>query len=135
VSDIFETLAAIEHERWADWQRYVHGLCVQGQIPQQHYDRWERQISTPYDQLSEQEKESDRDQVRRYWHLISPSREWISVDDRLPDRGMEVLVTWLSPHTDTWQYMVDDACPNGTFMSDGVGPRITHWMPLPEPPK
>lgn len=61
---------------------------------------------------------------------------WISVEDRLPDRGMDVLVAWYSAHTNTWQYMVDGACPSGIFMSDGSpdDPPISYWMPLPEPP-
>lgn len=71
-----EKLAAIEHERWSDWQRYVHGLCTRNPdgsytIPAPLVERWERQINTPYDQLTEAEKQSDRDQVARYWNLIA----------------------------------------------------------------
>lgn len=81
---LMEQLAAIEHERWADWQRYLHGKCspfidehtgaVLGLvIPQPLVERWERQIATSYDGLSEQEKESDREQVRRYLPLFCQS--------------------------------------------------------------
>jgi len=28
MNELFEKLAAIEHERWADWQKYVHSQCV-----------------------------------------------------------------------------------------------------------
>lgn len=74
--DLREKLAAIEHERWADWQRHVHGNCrteADGSltIPANLVSRWERQIATPYAQLSEPEKQSDRDQVDRYWPLIA----------------------------------------------------------------
>ena len=76
MTELFELLAAIEHERWSDWQKFVHDLCERlpdGRlaIPAHNVERWERQIETPYDDLSEAEKESDRDQVRRYWHLLS----------------------------------------------------------------
>lgn len=76
-NDLFETLAAIEHERWADWQRYVHDHCKRNDdgsltIPAQMVDGWERQIGTDYQDLTEQEKASDRAQVRRYWHLVNP---------------------------------------------------------------
>lgn len=74
--DLREQLAAIEHARWADWQRYMHGLCDRGDdgsltIPANLVTRWEQQIAMPYAELSEKEKDSDREQVDRYWHLIA----------------------------------------------------------------
>jgi hypothetical protein len=70
-----ERLAAIEHDRWASWQRYVHDHCqrLDGEalvIPADLAARWEVQIRTPYAELSEQEKESDREQVQRYLPTI-----------------------------------------------------------------
>ena len=70
LSGLIEELAAIEHERWAHWQRHLHEQCdalPDGSLvlPSNLVTRWGRQLSTPYEQLSEQEKESDRDQVRR----------------------------------------------------------------------
>lgn len=74
--ELREQLAAIEHERWADWQRWVHARGGKDPrsgaltIPASIVERWERQIETPYDQLSEDEKDEDRRQVDRYWPLI-----------------------------------------------------------------
>lgn len=70
-----DRLAAIEHERWAHWQRYVHDQCVRQEdgslvIPAELAARWEAQIETPYAELTEQEKESDREQVQRYLPTI-----------------------------------------------------------------
>jgi len=75
MTELFEKLAAIEHERWADWQKYMHGICKENPdgsltITVDLVERWDQQIATPYADLSETEKESDRDQVRRYWDLI-----------------------------------------------------------------
>jgi hypothetical protein len=67
---LIEELAAVEHTRWAHWQRYMHEQCKRLPdnslvIPAHLVQRWEKQIETPYDQLSEKEKESDREQVKR----------------------------------------------------------------------
>ncbi|GAA3514094.1 hypothetical protein [Georgenia daeguensis] len=72
---LLERLAAVEHERWAHWQRYVHEQCLLAEdgslvIPRDLVERWSTQIATPYADLSEEEQESDRDQVRRYLPLI-----------------------------------------------------------------
>ena len=74
---IYEKLAAIEHERWADWQKYMHSKCVEADgegmfvcFPATDYRHWERQIETAYAYLSEKEKDSDREQVDRYWPLL-----------------------------------------------------------------
>lgn len=74
--ELVNRLAAVEHERWAHWQRYVHSKCVKGldgslTIPAELVGRWERQISTSFDELSESEKESDRIQVHRYMLVIT----------------------------------------------------------------
>jgi spore cortex formation protein SpoVR/YcgB (stage V sporulation) len=73
--ELLETLAAIEHQRWADWQKYVHSKGKEYRdntfrLPHDLYRQWERQIATPYAELSEAEKESDREQVRRYLHIL-----------------------------------------------------------------
>lgn len=72
---LVETLANIEHARWAKWQRYLHSKAVKQLdgslvIPAELVERWERQIETPYQSLTEDEKESDREQVREYLTVI-----------------------------------------------------------------
>jgi hypothetical protein len=76
LDELLETLASIEHERWAHWQRYVHSKCVpQGDdgaliIPAELVKRWQKLIATPYSKLTDEEKESDREQVRKYMPII-----------------------------------------------------------------
>lgn len=74
--DLLEKLSAIEHTRWAHWQQYLHSKCERRPdgalvISAALADRWEAQIDTPYSELSEVEKESDREQVRRYLPVIA----------------------------------------------------------------
>ena len=78
-SELKELLAAIEHQRWAGWQAYMHSLCERRDdgalvIPADRVAHWERQIATPYADLTEREKDSDREQVDRYWHLVTAER-------------------------------------------------------------
>jgi hypothetical protein len=73
---LVEELAAVEHERWSHWQRYVHSKCVrQGDgsllLPADLVARWEKQIDTKYADLDDKERESDREQVRKYLPLIA----------------------------------------------------------------
>jgi hypothetical protein len=78
LESLVEALAAVEHQQWSHWQRYVHdrgkvqpdGALL---LPPELVSRWERQISTSYEDLSEDEKESDREQVRRYLPIIAPA--------------------------------------------------------------
>jgi hypothetical protein len=82
LDNLLERLAAIEHERWSHWQRYLHSKCVPQPdgsllIPANLVIRWQTQFGKKYNELREEEKESDREQVRKYLPLIAsaiPSR-------------------------------------------------------------
>ena len=65
-----ERLADIEHQRWAGWQKYLHSKCeetVTGDliIPAGYVKHLERQINTPYAELTDKEKDSDRQEVHK----------------------------------------------------------------------
>ncbi len=77
---LLERLAAVEHQRWAHWQEYMHskgarqadGTLV---LPADLVERWDQQIATAYAELSDDEKESDREQVRAYLDIIKHALE------------------------------------------------------------
>ncbi len=88
--DFIEKGASLEHERWSNWQKYLHSLCSPHKllsynstkrdyedietgglvIGKSRVEHWERQINTPYSELSEKEKEYDRIEVRKYLPMI-----------------------------------------------------------------
>ena len=70
--------AAIAHDQWSGWMKYLFSkctLCDDGTavIPQWAVDRWTRQMNTEYDQLPEEEKESDREEAQRYMDWMKKS--------------------------------------------------------------
>ena len=72
--ELLEKLADIEHKRWADWQSWCHTVlrehCPSEKL-EKVLERWDKQIATNYNDLSEEDKEKDREQVMRYWDLIN----------------------------------------------------------------
>ena len=66
-------------------------------------------------------------------HLIANGvtvQEWISVKDRLPE-GANTVLAVDSDGTTASAYYVGNWHSGGDLEEDD----ITHWMPLPEPPK
>ena len=77
---LVEQLAAAEHERWSDWQRYVFTQCLQAPdgsliVPADLVLKWSRQMNSPFAALTEAEKDSDRAQVERYLPIIERALE------------------------------------------------------------
>jgi hypothetical protein len=74
--ELREQLAALAHEQWSGWMRYLfekcysdhHGMAVV--MPRESADRWRRQMNTPYAQLPEAEKDSDRKEADRVLALL-----------------------------------------------------------------
>lgn len=65
-------------------------------------------------------------------------QEWIPVTERLPSDEKEVLVYYgfgdlRFMHMGILTYYCFD--PNPHWQHEGTGMKITHWMPLPQPPK
>jgi len=70
-----ELLADYAHEAWAGWMRYVFGICKlngdeSATIPRWAVERWTRQMETPYEMLSEKEKDSDRKEADKILKII-----------------------------------------------------------------
>ena len=70
-------------------------------------------------------------------HLLSNGvtvQEWISVKDGLPESGKESVLIGLR-----WGEVDIGWCEDGRWRSEFVNEyedrEVTHWMPLPNPPK
>ena len=76
-----EALADVQHDIWSSWMKYLLFIISKENqagdyfIPKGSVKRWQRQINTPYKDLSEKEKESDRNQVRKFEHLIEKPKD------------------------------------------------------------
>ena len=63
-----EKLAITQHEIWVNWMEYLFSVSVNNNdgtytIPAEKVTHWVRQVNTPYSKLTENEKESDREQA------------------------------------------------------------------------
>ena len=77
-AELIERLADAEHASWSRWMAYLFTRCAFNAdgsvtISERDYVHWQTQVITPYADLSEREKESDRKEVR---HILPILREW-----------------------------------------------------------
>ncbi len=80
MSEMIEELADKEHASWARWMNYLFEKCeaVEGvdgfghlTIPKQLVEHWKRQANTDYKDLTEREKQSDREEVVHILPIIA----------------------------------------------------------------
>jgi hypothetical protein len=74
-TELIEQLADKEHAGWAHWMSYLFSRCNRNEhgelvIPDVLVWHWQRQIDTPYADLPEREKQSDRDEVAKILPII-----------------------------------------------------------------
>ena len=99
VEERVEEFASLEHDRWSRWQSYLHSKLYEigteqdvsynyhlKVLPTENWQRWERQINTKYADLSEEEKQSDRDQVYPYIEALTADR--LTLLTELRDSGL-----------------------------------------------
>lgn len=72
-------------------------------------------------------------------HLVSNGvtvQEWIPVDDRLPEETINCIVHYQHAYCDNDDYWaIGFCCYDGEKFQLSPAYKVTHWMPLPQPPK
>lgn len=120
-------------------QSLVQALIVSG-----HYSNEQTNIaSIAYEHadamLAERQKGRQVEAVTGEECAEPKSDGWISVNDRLPEEGKECLVftkalipvvSCLHPHS-----IEVDEIEDGNWLLNSSRTVVTHWQPLPEPPK
>ena len=71
-----EEIAELAHDQWSGWMKYLFSKGVFNSdgtwtMPQFAVERWERQMKTPYSELSGKEKSSDRVEADKFLRVIA----------------------------------------------------------------
>ena len=75
ISEQEEQMASETHNVWSSWMKYMFSKGEMNpdgtwSMPQWAVNRWSRQLSTPYAELDEQEKQSDRDVITEHYPSV-----------------------------------------------------------------
>lgn len=93
---IREALAKLAHDGiWSTWMRYMFSRCIRNEdgsmtIPVFFVERWHQQIATPYDDLPEEMKPSDREQADKILAVLDACNEPAPVETKVYKGGADV---------------------------------------------
>ena len=63
-------------------------------------------------------------------------QEWISVDERLPEEKVDCIVHYKHAYCNNDGYWAIGFCfYDGEKFRINLAYKVTHWMPIPQPPK
>jgi hypothetical protein len=85
--ELIEKLAAMEHGSWSHWMKYLFSKCSENPddgsmtIPPDLAARWQRQADTSYADLSEREKQSDRNRVNLILPIIEEYKRTSPIEE------------------------------------------------------
>ncbi|SRR5579885_2818950 len=98
--ELIEALAEKEHASWSRWMAYLFSKC--DRLPDGGYvidislaNHWIRQARTPYAELTEKEKESDRKEVYEILPLIAHLQ-----CDAVVGRALRIAPAWCQVRID-----------------------------------
>ena len=63
--ELIEKLADLEHDQWSHWTEYMLSNLTEDNIK-----TWKKQIKTNYKDLTEKEKDSDREWAEKVYNII-----------------------------------------------------------------
>ncbi len=127
----------IESLRIAEKQSFVYGDLIREAadiIENLSKDLEQENKYSPY--WEEQAKDA-KEKLQKYMYLLAltkASRQWISVNERLPDIGKSIIFATKYGDTAEGKY-IGDCWVQYRWTTKVKNESVTHWMPLPEPPK
>jgi hypothetical protein len=73
-----ENIADVQHAIWSHWMGYLFTVAVKNEdgsatLPAEYVRRWSAQMRASYSELSQDERESDREQADR---VLKALAEW-----------------------------------------------------------
>lgn len=82
--ELREQLADEQHAIWSHWMKYMfscgayqsNGAWV---MPAEKVERWQRQMDTPYDDLTDKEREFDRHQADKVLAVVQPELDQLRI--------------------------------------------------------
>lgn len=66
IDEVLEELADLEHKQWSHWFKYMRDNVFTVNM-----ERWGIQANTPYSELSEKEKDSDRKWAKKVLNIFN----------------------------------------------------------------
>ena len=78
--DLREKLADLQHEIWSHWMKWLFQCCQPNEdgsmtVPVEKVRRWQRQMITPYSQLSNAEQDSDRIEADKVLKILGETHQ------------------------------------------------------------
>lgn len=75
INKLREKLADLVHKQWSGWMKYLfmkgtHNKDGTWTMPKWAVDRWARQMNTPYQELPEEEKDTDRGEADKFLEVF-----------------------------------------------------------------
>ena len=78
-NDKIELIADFMHDQWSHWTKHQFKVMFNYQNWSEEKDelieRWRRQMNTPYAELSEKEKDSDREWAKKLIDLLGEQND------------------------------------------------------------
>jgi len=128
-NQVEERLAGLAHEMWAGWMTYLFSKCGSRDdgsavMPAWAVERWQRQAATPYADLTDDEKDSDRREADRMIAMGGERGSAMSVN--LP---MKYTTIYHYPQKvgGVWMELIDMADP----LTHGVGQTFVEYGDYP----
>ena len=110
--DLLERISALIHEEWMSWAKDV--MDRKDELPER-FEKWEKEM-VPYEELSEDAKEYDREWGRKFIELIQSNNTEPKIDEKT-----ESVKVYGAPYN----YIANVTCPTSDLGHETFNVRFT----------